>query len=36
MSNGKAMISLLTVGFIKKLLLYKMIYFSEPYSHSKI
>ena len=31
MSNGKVMIIHLTVGLIKKILLYKMIYFTEPY-----
>ena len=30
MSNGY-----LIVGFMKKILLYKMSYFSEPYTHSK-
>ena len=35
MSNGKTMIILLTVGLIKKILLYKMGYSSEPYTRSK-
>ena len=30
MSNGKVMINHLTVGLIKKILWYKMSYFSEP------
>ena len=29
------MIIYLIVGFMKKILLYKMSYFSEPYTHSK-
>ena len=32
MSNGKVMAILLTVGLMKKLLLYKMSYFKEPYT----
>ena len=35
MSNGKAMIIFLTVGLIKKILLYKLIYFPEPNTLSK-
>ena len=35
MLNGKATIILLTVGLIKKILLYKLIYFPEPHTHSK-
>ena len=35
MSNGKVMIILLTVGLIKKISLYKMSYFPEPYTRSK-
>ena len=31
-SNGKAMAISLTVGLIKKILLYKMSYFTEPYT----
>ena len=34
MSNGKAMIILLTVRLIKKMLLYKMSYSPEPYTRS--
>ena len=34
MPNGKVMIKLLIVGMIKKILLYKMSYFPEPYNHS--
>ena len=34
-SNGKATIILLTVGLIKKILLYKMVSFPEPHTHSK-
>ena len=33
--NGKAMIIRLIVGSIKKILLYKMSYFPEPYTRSK-
>ena len=36
MSNGKAMIVYLIVGLIKKILLYKMRHFPEPYDHIKI
>ena len=37
MLNGKTMIILLTVGLIKKhISLYKMSYFPETYTHSKI
>ena len=35
MLNGKAAIIILIVRLIKKMLLYKMSYFSEPYTHSK-
>ena len=35
MLNGKNMIILLTVELIKKMLLYKMSYFIEPYTLSK-
>ena len=35
MSNGKVMIIHLTVGLIKKILLYKVTYFPEIHSHSK-
>ena len=35
MSNGKAMIIFLTVGLIKKILLYKLSYFPEPNTLSK-
>ena len=35
MSNLKVLIILLTVGFIKKILLYKMSYFPEPYTRRK-
>ena len=35
-SNGKATIILLISGLIKKILLYKMIYFPEQYTRSKI
>ena len=35
LSNGKVMINLLTVGLIKKILLYKMSCFLEPYTHCK-
>ena len=35
MSNGKATIILLIVGFIEKISLYKMSYFPEPYTCSK-
>ena len=34
-SNGKAVIILLTVGLMKKILLYKMNYFPELYTQSK-
>ena len=34
MPNGKVMIKLLIVEMIKKILLYKMSYFPEPYNHS--
>ena len=34
MSNGTIMIILLIVEMIKKVLLYKMSYFPEPYNHS--
>ena len=34
MSNGKAMMIFLTVGLIKRISLYKMRYFPEPYTHS--
>ena len=33
--NGKNMIILLTAGLIKKVLLYKMSYFTESHAHSK-
>ena len=36
MSNGKVMMIYLSVGLIKKILLYKMSYFPEPYTCSKI
>ena len=36
MSNGKVMIIYLISGLIKKILLYKMSYFSESYTHIKI
>ena len=36
MSNGKVMMISLSVGLIKKILLYKMSYFPEPYTCSKI
>ena len=36
MSNGKAMINILTFGLIKKIQLHKMIHFAEPHTHSKI
>ena len=35
MLNGKAMIIFLTVGLIKKISLYRMSYFLEPYTRSK-
>ena len=35
MSNGKDMIILLAVGLIKKILLYEMCYFLEPYTLSR-
>ena len=35
MSNGEFMIIHLIVGLIKKILLYKMSYFPEPYTRSK-
>ena len=35
MSNGKVMIIHLIVGLIKKILLYKLSYFPDPYTHSK-
>ena len=35
MSNRKVMIIYLTVGSIKKISLYKMHYFPEPYSYNK-
>ena len=35
MSNGNAMIILLTTGLIKKIPLYRMSYFTEPYTRSK-
>ena len=35
MSSGKATIIILTVGLIKKMLLYKMSHFLEPLTHSK-
>ena len=35
MSNGKAMIILVTVALIKNILLHKMSYSSEPCTHSK-
>ena len=35
LSNGKAMIIRLIVGLIKKISLYKRIYFPEPSSQSK-
>ena len=35
MLNGKVMIIHLTVALIKKILLYKMSYFPEPYTRSK-
>ena len=36
MSNGKVMMISLSVGLIKKILLYKMSYFPESYTCSKI
>ena len=35
MSNGKAMIIILTAGLINNISLYKMSYFLEPYNHIK-
>ena len=35
MSNERAIIILLTVGLIKKISLYKKIYFPEPYTCGK-
>ena len=35
MSNRKAMVILLTVGFIKNIFLQKMTYFPEPHTHRK-
>ena len=35
MSNGKAIIILLTVRLMKKILLYKTSYFQEPHTYSK-
>ena len=35
MLNGKIMIIVLTIGLMKKISLYKMSYFPEPYTHSK-
>ena len=35
MSDGKVMLVLLTVGLIKKMLLCKVDYLPEPYSHNK-
>ena len=35
MSNAKVMIMHLIMGSIKKILLYKMSYFPEPYTNSK-
>ena len=35
MLNGKNMIILLTAGLIKKILLYKISYFTESHAHSK-
>ena len=35
MLNGKIMIIHLIVGLTKEILLYKMSYFLEPYTHSK-
>ena len=35
MLNGKATIILLIIGLVKKILLNKMSYFPEPYTHSK-
>ena len=35
MLNGKTMIIHLIVGLIKKISLYKMSYFPEPYTHRK-
>ena len=35
MPNGKAIITHVLVGLIKKILLYKMSYFPEPYTRSK-
>ena len=35
MSNGKAMIILLTVGLIKKIYLYQISYFPEPNTSSQ-
>ena len=35
MLNGKIMIIVLTVGLMKKISLYKMSYFPQPYTHSK-
>ena len=34
-SNGKFMIIHVIVGLIKKILLYKKCYFSDPYTHNK-
>ena len=34
-SNGKVMIIHLIVGWIKRILLYKMSYFPKPHGHSK-
>ena len=36
MSNGKVMIIFIAAGLIKKISLYKMIYFSELYTCSRI
>ena len=36
MSNGKVMIIFIAAGLIKKMSLYKMIYFSELYTCSRI
>ena len=35
MTNGKAVIIILAVGFIKKISLYRMSYFPKPYTRSK-
>ena len=35
MSNGKIMITVLIIDLIKKILLYKMSYYPEPYTRGK-